>query len=94
VESMIEVVTIVVFGVVLFWIGCDSFQAPSSSSFFLLLLVIHIDLCLFQIDHLWFVSSRSSLVCFRVHGTGRHRHLAGGFRAALPEVCTAFLTPF
>lgn len=39
VESLIEVVAVVVFGVVLFWISCDSFQAlllllPSSSSFF------------------------------------------------------------
>jgi hypothetical protein len=85
VESLIEVVAVVVFGVVLFWIGCDPFQA-----LLLLLLLIRIDLCLFQIDHLWFVSDRSSLVCFRVHGTGRHRRLAGGFRAALPEVCTAF----
>jgi hypothetical protein len=33
VESLIEVVTVVVFGVVLFWIGCDSFQALPSSFF-------------------------------------------------------------
>ncbi len=52
-ESLIEVVAVVVFGVVLFWIGCDSFQArlllPSSSS---------------HTHRSLFVSDRSSLVCF------------------------------